>query len=413
MKEMFLSGVVINPENNKSGQEEKPVNDKNGDGKEGYNPQNRESEQKENKSDDKENGTDENKEYGEKDLEKKYEELKEKLLEHEISCDKIEAVASLSTNGAEEIISIYGVVRLIDAIKKANKNEKDGKIESNMYEVIKILEPDKKKRSEVYDEIYKKIEKELEEMSSYNYNERRELPSFAQEYLPINSNNIMRKKIEFWVMKSVNSRSIDSISKIAAKIGHIVFKEPSSDFHKNSYRQSSLSGHFNTYFNFFNSDEIDLDELKTDLENSDNKEGKIFGATLKNIERAKKEREGLEKEREEFLKELNIKLDKMNEQIDSEFFQKLKDLEDKYPILKDEIKEEIKQKENENYESDSEREQRSHVEEVASKMFEEELLVLMEEYQKEKEEKTIEYHKMIQYTKFPDRSDTLDYVQER
>jgi len=346
-------------------------------------------------------------ENGEVDFEKEHEELKEKLLNHEISCETVEAISSLQVQGGEELIDIYGVSRFVDALKEANAREKNGLIERNMYEVVKILEPDQKRRREVFDKIYKKIEEETEAENKKDYYESIEYDDVPHGlvYAP-RGNDIMRKNMEVNALKNVDIYGINLLNEAFNKFS----KNPSSLYSMHSYKTSSFAGKYKSFF-YYPPEEINLDEFKTDLEDSDNKEGEIFGATLKKIERINKGKEELTKEMNKFVKEINDKILYISEKIDQKFLKNIKEIEVKYPVLNDELKDEIKNKSEEKFNSESG--QKSHVEEVAGKMFEKEFLKLAEKHEEDIQEQTRKYEYMLMDMKFSWQSEALSKIVSR
>lgn len=104
------------------------------------------------------------------------ESFKEEASELRKKGDEAWALYNLTLEGGKELIKIYGAEKFTNAISEAkSKKEKRAKTykselneEANMYEIIKILEPDKEKRSKLYKEMRKINEDLLENPDNRN-----------------------------------------------------------------------------------------------------------------------------------------------------------------------------------------------------------------------------------------------------
>ena len=92
----------------------------------------------------------------------KYELFKKEAEESKEEKDKTWVIKNLTWGGAEELIKEFGAEKFADAIKEVAE-ESDKPRNMYMYEVVKVLEPDKKKRQELYKKTIGEDETLLEE----------------------------------------------------------------------------------------------------------------------------------------------------------------------------------------------------------------------------------------------------------
>ncbi len=90
---------------------------------------------------------------------KEYELFKKEAEKSREENDKPWVIQNLVWEGAENLIKKFGAEKFTDAIREVEESDKS----QSMYEVIKVLEPDKKKRQELHEEALNDDETLLEE----------------------------------------------------------------------------------------------------------------------------------------------------------------------------------------------------------------------------------------------------------
>lgn len=235
--------------------------------------------------------------------------------------DKAREISWLIDEGGEELIKVYGVEKFTKAISQAKIKEQkraeafnsDSNGRTDMYEVVKMLEPNKKERIKLYEEMRK-----LNENSIKNLDEKNIASGHSEEYLK-------QKNIE--LCKAIIDRfeSLDRLSDLTLKN---LLRVPN---------ESNNWGNGWEYHGFVSFEDIDADNLREELKkHSDN----IFDlvADKNNINKEKTMElimkqltlvENLAEEIEEIKKRADVEYFKR----DNELFRKLEDFSLSKPII--------------------------------------------------------------------------------
>lgn len=104
-------------------------------------------------------------EQAERSFEAEYDQIHEDLLRNKYERETTFEIGQLVTSGGRELIQIFGVEKFVDAIEKAAEEDKGGKKDfRGLYDVIQILEPDKKRRNELFERMDALAESETQQV---------------------------------------------------------------------------------------------------------------------------------------------------------------------------------------------------------------------------------------------------------